>query len=75
MGRPRWSQREVNPGTNPSRPGLCLERRIPGNGLIPCTKMLAFHFRQAVKDTAASRVVLFGTSAFIPEVFSHFFVR
>uniref|UniRef100_A0A452R0F3 Sideroflexin 4 n=1 Tax=Ursus americanus TaxID=9643 RepID=A0A452R0F3_URSAM len=30
---------------------------------------------KAVKDTAASRVVLFGTSAFIPEVFSHFFVR
>ncbi|XP_030887046.1 sideroflexin-4 isoform X2 [Leptonychotes weddellii] len=29
----------------------------------------------AVKDTATSRVVLFGTSAFIPEVFSHFFVR
>jgi len=30
---------------------------------------------KAVKDTATSRVVLFGTSAFIPEVFSHFFVR
>ncbi|XP_044896687.1 sideroflexin-4 isoform X2 [Felis catus] len=30
---------------------------------------------KAVKDTAMSRIVLFGTSAFIPEVFSHFFVR
>ncbi|GAB5578828.1 sideroflexin-4 isoform X1 [Prionailurus iriomotensis] len=29
----------------------------------------------AVKDTATSRIVLFGTSAFIPEVFSHFFIR
>uniref|UniRef100_A0A8C9MC92 Sideroflexin 4 n=1 Tax=Panthera tigris altaica TaxID=74533 RepID=A0A8C9MC92_PANTA len=30
---------------------------------------------KAVKDTATSRIVLFGTSAFIPEVFSHFFIR
>nr|XP_030695233.1 sideroflexin-4 isoform X3 [Globicephala melas] len=30
---------------------------------------------KAVKDTATSRVVLFGTSAFIPEVFSYFFKR
>ncbi|XP_047557525.1 sideroflexin-4 [Lutra lutra] len=30
---------------------------------------------KAVKDTATSRIVLFGTTAFIPEVFSHFFVR
>ncbi|XP_077635637.1 sideroflexin-4 isoform X2 [Crocuta crocuta] len=30
---------------------------------------------KAVKDTATSRIILFGTSAFIPEVFSHFFVR
>uniref|UniRef100_A0A8C2R863 Sideroflexin 4 n=1 Tax=Capra hircus TaxID=9925 RepID=A0A8C2R863_CAPHI len=29
----------------------------------------------AVKDTATSRVVLFGTSAFIPEVFAYFFKR
>ncbi|EPY74707.1 hypothetical protein CB1_001907026 [Camelus ferus] len=28
---------------------------------------------KAVKDTATSRVVLFGTSAFIPEIFSYFF--
>ncbi|XP_016061833.1 PREDICTED: sideroflexin-4 isoform X2 [Miniopterus natalensis] len=31
--------------------------------------------RKAVKDTATSRVVLFGTSALIPEVFSHFFKK
>ncbi|XP_029788534.1 sideroflexin-4 [Suricata suricatta] len=30
---------------------------------------------KAVRDTATSRIVLFGTSAFIPEVFSHFFTR
>ncbi|KAB1271276.1 Sideroflexin-4 [Camelus dromedarius] len=30
---------------------------------------------KAVKDTATSRVVLFGTSAFIPEIFSYFFKR
>ncbi|MXQ96275.1 hypothetical protein E5288_WYG015943 [Bos mutus] len=30
---------------------------------------------KAVKDTATSRVVLFGTSAFIPEVFAYFFKR
>uniref|UniRef100_A0A8C0NZC9 Sideroflexin 4 n=1 Tax=Canis lupus familiaris TaxID=9615 RepID=A0A8C0NZC9_CANLF len=30
---------------------------------------------KAVRDTASSRVVLYGTSAFIPEVFSHYFVR
>ncbi|KAM5243221.1 sideroflexin-4 isoform 2-T2 [Hipposideros larvatus] len=30
---------------------------------------------QAVKDTATSRVMLFGTSALIPEVFSYFFKR
>ncbi|XP_059756609.1 sideroflexin-4 isoform X2 [Balaenoptera ricei] len=30
---------------------------------------------KAIKDTATSRVVLFGTSAFIPEVFSYFFKR
>ncbi|XP_036191707.1 sideroflexin-4 isoform X4 [Myotis myotis] len=30
---------------------------------------------KAVSDTATSRVVLFGTSAFIPEVFSHFFKK
>ncbi|XP_057592488.1 sideroflexin-4 [Hippopotamus amphibius kiboko] len=30
---------------------------------------------KAVKDTATSRIVLFGTSAFIPEVFSYFFKR
>nr|XP_005602258.1 sideroflexin-4 isoform X1 [Equus caballus]XP_008523784.1 PREDICTED: sideroflexin-4 isoform X1 [Equus przewalskii] len=30
---------------------------------------------KAVKDTATSRAVLFGTSAFIPEVFSYFFKR
>ncbi|KAM7072638.1 sideroflexin-4 isoform 2-T3 [Molossus nigricans] len=30
---------------------------------------------KAVKETATSRVVLFGTSALIPEVFSHFFKK
>uniref|UniRef100_A0A8D1D662 Sideroflexin 4 n=2 Tax=Sus scrofa TaxID=9823 RepID=A0A8D1D662_PIG len=30
---------------------------------------------KAIKDTATSRVVLFGSSAFIPEVFSYFFKR
>ncbi|KAK2490121.1 hypothetical protein MC885_001346, partial [Smutsia gigantea] len=30
---------------------------------------------KAVRDTAATRAVLFGTSAFIPEVFSYFFKR
>lgn len=30
---------------------------------------------KAVQDTATSRIVLFGTSAFIPEVFSHFFKK
>ncbi|KAF0874031.1 SFXN4 protein, partial [Crocuta crocuta] len=30
---------------------------------------------KAVKDTATSRIILFGTSAFIPEVFSHFFLQ
>uniref|UniRef100_A0A452E9Q0 Sideroflexin 4 n=1 Tax=Capra hircus TaxID=9925 RepID=A0A452E9Q0_CAPHI len=30
---------------------------------------------KAVKDTATSRVALFGTSAFIPEVFAYFFKR
>ncbi|XP_071466963.1 sideroflexin-4 isoform X2 [Marmota flaviventris] len=31
--------------------------------------------RKAVRETAVSRAVLFGTSAFIPEVFTYFFKR
>ncbi|XP_036191706.1 sideroflexin-4 isoform X3 [Myotis myotis] len=46
------------------------ESILLGTGVIASTA-----FFGAVSDTATSRVVLFGTSAFIPEVFSHFFKK
>ncbi|XP_014641323.1 PREDICTED: sideroflexin-4 [Ceratotherium simum simum] len=46
------------------------ESVLLGTGVIASST-----FFGAVKDTATSRVVLFGTSAFIPEVFSYFFKR
>uniref|UniRef100_A0A8C9QS22 Sideroflexin 4 n=1 Tax=Spermophilus dauricus TaxID=99837 RepID=A0A8C9QS22_SPEDA len=36
---------------------------------------VSFAFTSAVRETAVSRAVLFGTSAFIPEVFTYFFKR
>lgn len=49
--------------------------RMPGSHLSPRPKLPSSPFYQAIRDTATSRAMLFGTSALIPEVVSHFYKR
>lgn len=43
--------------------------------IVFLTKLSPWPFYQAIKETAKSRAVLFGTSALAPELFIHIFKR